>query len=81
MDIEFLPNNLDRSHRIRNPKTKTKERPTIVKFARYSLRHNIFKNKILFKGKGVSITRKHHKRSHGKTKRSQRNLRLWERLD
>ena len=56
MDIEILPNDLDRSHRIGNPKTKKKERPIIVKFERNNLRHNIFKNEKLLKGKGVSIT-------------------------
>ena len=56
MDIEILSNDLDRLHRIGNPSTKKKERPIIVKFVRYNLRHNIFKNKKLLKGKGVSIT-------------------------
>ena len=50
MHIEILPNGLDRSHRIGNPKTKKKERPIIVKLLRY-----IFKNKKLLKGKVVSI--------------------------
>ena len=50
------PNDLDRSHRIGNPKTKKKESSIIVKFVRYSLRHNIFKNKKLLKRKGVLIT-------------------------
>ena len=50
MHIEILPNDLDRSHRIGNPKTKKKERPIIVKLLRY-----IFKNKKLLKGKVVSI--------------------------
>ena len=54
--MEILQNDLDRSHHIGNPKTKKKERPIIVKFVRYSLRHNIFKNEKLLKGKGVSIT-------------------------
>ena len=31
MDIEILPNDLDWSHHIGNPKTKKKERPVIVK--------------------------------------------------
>ena len=57
MDIDILPNDLDRSHRIENPKSKKKERPIIAKSVRYSLRHNIFKNKKLIKGKGVSITK------------------------
>ena len=56
MDIEILSNDLDWSHHIGNAKTKKKERPIIVKFVRYNLRHNIFKNKKLLKGKGVSIT-------------------------
>ena len=34
MDIEILPNGLDRSHRIGNPKTKKKKRSIIVKFVR-----------------------------------------------
>ena len=38
MDIEFLPNDLDWSHRIGNHKTKKKERPILVKFERYNLR-------------------------------------------
>ena len=53
MDIEISPEYLDR---IRNPKTKKKERLIIVKFVRYNLRHDIFKNKKLLKGKGASIT-------------------------
>ena len=56
MDIQILPNDLDRSHRIQNSQTKKKERLIIVKFIRHNLRHNIFKNKKLLKGKGVSIT-------------------------
>ena len=55
MDIETLLNDLDRSHCIGNPKTKKKERPIIVKFIKYNLKHNIFKNKKLLKGKGASI--------------------------
>ena len=45
MDIEILPNDLDQLHHIGNPKTNKKERPIIVKFVRYSFRHNIFENK------------------------------------
>ena len=55
MDLETLPNDLDRSHRIGNPETNKKERLIIVKFVKYKLRHNIFKNKKFLKGKGVSI--------------------------
>ena len=56
MNIEVLPNDLNRLHRIGNPKAKKKERPIIVTFARFNWRHNIFKNKKLLKGKGVSTT-------------------------
>ena len=49
MEIEILANDLDRPHRTVNPKTKKKERPIIVKFVRYNLRHNIFKNRKLLK--------------------------------
>ena len=54
MDIEILTNYSDRSHRIGNPKTKKKERLIIVKFVRYNLRHNIFKNKKLLKGVSIA---------------------------
>ena len=57
IDIEILPNDLDRSHRIGNSKTKKREIPIIVKLVRYNLIHNIFKNKKSLKGKGVSITK------------------------
>ena len=50
MDIEILSNDLDRSHRIGNLKTKKKERPIIIQ-----LKNNIFKNKKLLNWKGVSI--------------------------
>ena len=56
MDIEILPNDLDRSHLIGNSKRRKKERPITVKFVRHNLRHNKFKNKKLLKRKGVSIT-------------------------
>ena len=56
MDLEILPNDLDRSYCIGNAKTEKKKRPIIVKFVRYNLRHNKFKNKKLLKGKGVLIT-------------------------
>lgn len=53
MDIEVLPNDIDRSHCVGNSKTKKKELPislysTIKKF--------IFKNKNLLEGKNDSIT-------------------------
>ena len=68
MDIEILPNDLDRSHHIGNPKTKKKESPIIIKFVRYNLIHNIIKNKKLLKRKRCLHYRKPHQRSYGKTK-------------
>ena len=56
MDIDIFPNDLDWLHCIGNPKTRKKERSIIVNFVRYNLRHNIFKNKKLLKGKSVCIT-------------------------
>ena len=41
IDIEILPNDLSRLHRIGNPKTKKKKMPIIIKFVRYNLRQNI----------------------------------------
>ena len=38
MDVEILPNDLDRSHCIGKTKTKKKETPIIVKLLRYNLR-------------------------------------------
>ena len=78
MDVEILPNYLDWLHRIGNPKTKKKERPIIVKFVRYNLRHNTFnpllkmlKNGQTLCNKGLRRKkcfdyRKSHKRSYGK---------------
>ena len=56
MDIEILPNDLDRLHRIGNLKIRKKEMQIIVKFVRYNLRPDIFKNKKLLRGRVVSIT-------------------------
>ena len=56
MDIEIVPNDLHWSHRIGNSNTKKKERPIIVTFVGYNSRHNIFKNKKLLKGEGVTVT-------------------------
>ena len=49
--MEILPNDLVQSHHIGNPKRRKKERPTIVKFVRYNLRHTIFKIKTCHKEK------------------------------
>ena len=58
--LEVLNNdmglNIDRSHRIGNPKTKKKSRPIIVKFVRYYDRRDVFMNKKCLNGKGKSIT-------------------------
>ena len=67
MDIETSPNDLGQSHRIGNLKTKKKER-RIIKFVRYHLRHDIFKNKKLLKGTGLSITKSLTKDRMAKTK-------------
>ena len=56
LNIKILPDDLDQSHGIGNPKTKNKERPIITKFVRQILRHNIFKNNKLLKGEDGSIT-------------------------
>ena len=56
IDLNIWKTALDRSHRIDNPKIKNKSRPTIIKFARYYDRRNVFMNKKRLKGKGKSIT-------------------------
>ena len=56
MDIEILPNDLDRLHRTGNLKIRKKEMQIIAKFVRYNLRPDIFKNKKLLRGRVVSIT-------------------------
>ena len=53
-----MQNDLDRSYRIGNPKTKKTKTPITVKFVRHNLRHNICNNKKLLKGKGFLITEK-----------------------
>ena len=74
MDMESLLNDLDQSHRIGNPKTKKKQRPIIVKFVRYNLRHSTFKNKELLKGKSVSILESLSKECMANLNESNRNL-------
>lgn len=49
MNIEVLPDDIDRSYRIGNPKTKKKERPIIVEVIWYNQRNNIIKNKKFLK--------------------------------
>ena len=74
MNIEILPNNLGRSHRVGNPELKKNGRLIIDKFVKYNVRHHIFKNRKLLKVNGVSITESLTK--YCKTKQSKRNLRL-----
>ena len=76
MDIEILPNDLDRSHHIGNLKSKKKKRTIIVKLVRYNLRHNIFKIKKLLYLLRCFDYGKPQERSYGKTKQSQGNLQL-----
>ena len=46
LELEIAENELDRTHRIGNPKSRNKTpRPIIVKFVRYSTRRKVFVNK------------------------------------
>ena len=54
MDIEILPNDLDRSRHIGNPKTKKKEAPIIVKLLRFC-------RKVYLLGLGFFIFQMPHK--------------------
>ena len=74
MDIEILPNDLDRLHRTGNLKIRKKEMQIIAKFVRYNLRPDIFKNKKLLRGRVFFNYGKPHKRTYGKSKRSKRNV-------
>lgn len=53
MDIETLPNGIDRLHC--SGSLKQKELPITFKLMRYNKKGDIFKNKKLLKGKSVSI--------------------------
>ena len=54
MNRKIKPEDIDRSHRLGNPKQsiKAKPRPIIVKFVRYNTRNTIYRNKKVLKGKG-----------------------------
>ena len=56
MDLNVSKTDLDRSHKIGNPKSKKKSRPIIVKFVRYNDRRDVFMKKKCLKGKGKLIT-------------------------
>ena len=57
MDMEVFSDDIDRSHRIGKKKDDpNKVRPVIVKFTRYNVRSNVYRNKKRLKGKKLSIT-------------------------
>ena len=57
LGVEIKEDDLDRSHRLGKPKRKdNKPRPTIVKFARYAVRGEIFTNRRKLKVKLLLIT-------------------------
>ena len=57
MNHKIKSEDIDRSHRLGNPKKsiKAKPRPIIVKFVRYNTRNRIYKNEKVLKGKGISV--------------------------
>ena len=57
LELELTEKELDRTHRIGNPKSGNKRpRPIIVKFARYNIRRKIFVYEKRLKNSGISIT-------------------------
>ena len=57
MTIDISEQDLDRTHRIgKASRNDGKSRPIIVKFARYAVRDQIYKNKRVLKGKNLLIT-------------------------
>ena len=57
MTIDISEQDLDRTHTIgKASRNDGKSRPTIVKFARYAVRNQIYKNKRVLKGKNLLIT-------------------------
>ena len=57
LQLELTEKELDRTHRIGNPKSGNKRpRPIIVKFARYNIRRKIFVYEKRLKNSGISIT-------------------------
>ena len=58
LELELTEKELDRIHRIGNPKSGNKKtRPIIVKFARYNTRRKVFVNKKRLINTGISITK------------------------
>ena len=59
LELELAEKELDRTHRIGNAKSGNKrQRPVIVKFARYNTRRKVFVNKKRLKNTGISITKR-----------------------
>ena len=57
MNVELKEEDLDRTHRIGKANRKDgKARPIIINFARYAVRHVVYKNKKKLKGKRFLIT-------------------------
>ena len=58
MNQKIKPEDIDRSHRLGNPKKsiKAEPQPTIKKFVRYNTRSTIYRNNKGLKGKGISVT-------------------------
>ena len=57
LELELTEKELDRTHRITNPKSGNKKtRPIIVKFARYDIRRKVFVNNKRLINIGISIT-------------------------
>ena len=57
MDIVISEQDIDRTHRIgKANRNDGKSRPIIVKFARYAVRNQVYRNKRVLKGKNLLIT-------------------------
>ena len=70
MDIDNAPHNIERSHRIGQPRQPVeKQRLIIVKFVRYKDRNKIFRNKKRHKGKKNFDSRKPYSKHNGKIER------------
>ena len=56
LDLDINDRNIDRTHRIRNPRdTDEKPRPIIIKLVRYNDGKKIFDSKKKLKGKNIAI--------------------------
>ena len=57
LNLNLVPSDLDRSHRLGRKKTeKGKHRPIIVKFARHNVKANVYRKKKLLKGTNILLT-------------------------